>query len=200
MGKRDFVRFASMGSSAIVRAWIGSEEQRIEVEYHEGSWCSYLTINDTLSQLASANTPRRLAAALGKTFNCWDVDDAGQTDAVQRTGEINGQIERLIDAVRNIKDVNLIQRIEASTCMDGSIYMLEYDFGAGRGAYYQFPEECYGDEAIHLVDSNLAYDRTFSGVYEIKGAFPEFFEIREDFMSAPGDGIENVFDAEVWPR
>ena len=198
-GKREIVSYTSEGSNAIIRVWLGSEVQRIIVEYHEGAWCSYFNINDTLTQLAKATTPRRLATALGKTFKCWDVDDEGQTDATQRTREINDQIESLVSVVRNAKDASLVTHIEASTCQDGSFYVLEYDFDAGRGAYYQFPEECYGDEAIHLVDKNHAYDRAFNGEYEIREAFPEFFEIRDDFFSAPGDGIEIVFGASEWP-
>ena len=75
--KREIVEYASEGSSAIVRLAVGSRKLKADLDYHEGSWCSYVDVNDTLSELLLAESQQALAEALCKTFKCWDVDDDG---------------------------------------------------------------------------------------------------------------------------
>ena len=197
--KREIVEYASEGSSAIVRLAVGSRKLKADLDYHEGSWCSYVDVNDALSELLLAESQQALAEALCKTFKCWDVDDDGSMGAAEQTDEIKAEIEKLIEAVRKCKDVKSVKYLEASSIEDGRFYAIECDFQKGRGGYYQLPDEFVDCETIHLVDRDSEYDKTFSGDAEIEEAFPEFFEIREDFFAMPGEGIDEVFGAAAWP-
>ena len=172
---------------------------KADLDYHEGSWCSYVDVNDALSELLLAESQQALAEALCKTFKCWDVDDDGSMGAAEQTDEIKAEIEKLIEAVRKCKDVKSVKYLEASSIEDGRFYAIECDFQKGRGGYYQLPDEFVDCETIHLVDRDSEYDKTFSGDAEIEEAFPEFFEIREDFFAMPGEGVDEVFGATAWP-
>ena len=55
--KREIVEYASEGSGAIVRLAVGSRKLKADLDYHEGFWCSYVDVNDTLSELFSGEIP-----------------------------------------------------------------------------------------------------------------------------------------------